>query len=37
VKKIARVATEVNAASSHHSICMPALNVPVDQLVDAAH
>jgi ribulose-bisphosphate carboxylase large chain len=37
VKTIARMVTEINAAGSHHSVCMAALNVPGDQLVDAAH
>ncbi len=37
VKTIARMVTEVDADSPHHCVYMPALNVPADQLLDAAH
>jgi ribulose-bisphosphate carboxylase large chain len=37
VQTIARMVAEVNSDSTHHSVYMPALNVPADQLIDAAH
>ena len=37
VQTIAQMVKEVDANSDHTSVYMPALNVPADQLVDAAH
>ena len=37
VHTISRLVCEIDASSDHHSVYMPALNVPADQLVDAAH
>ncbi|MBT4950108.1 MAG: ribulose 1,5-bisphosphate carboxylase large subunit, partial [Actinobacteria bacterium] len=37
VHTISSLVCEIDASSDHHSVYMPALNVPADQLVDAAH
>ena len=37
VQTISRLVCEIDASSDHHSVYMPALNVPANQLVAAAH